>query len=58
MNGTPRPRSRQWVQAVALVVLLAASALELGAVAGGLDILRDGLLALIALTMIVAAGWG
>jgi len=27
-------------------------------VAGGLDFLRDGLLALIALTMIVAAGWG
>jgi hypothetical protein len=46
------------VQAVALVVLLAASALEMWAVADGLDILRDGLLALIALTMIVAAGWG
>lgn len=58
MNGAPRRRSRQRVQAVALVVLLAASALEIGAVAGGLDILRDGLLALMALTMIVAAGWG
>ena len=58
MNGAPRRWSRQRVQAVALVVLLAASALEMGAVAGGLDILRDGLLALIALTMIVAAGWG
>ena len=58
MNGEPRRWSRQPVQAVALVVLLAASALEMWAVAGGLDILRDGLLALIALTMIVAAGWG
>ena len=58
MNGAPRRRSRQRVQAVALVVLLAASALEMWAVADGLDILRDGLLALIALTMIVAAGWG
>ena len=58
MNGAPRRQSRQRVQAVALVVLLAASALEIGAVAGGLDSLRDGLLALIALTMIVAAGWG
>jgi len=58
MNGAPRRRSRQRVQTVALVILLAASALEMGAVAGGLDILRDGLLALIALTMIAAAGWG
>jgi hypothetical protein len=58
MNGAPRRRSRQPVQAVALVVLLAASALEMWAVAGGLDILRDGLLGLMALTMIVAAGWG
>ena len=58
MNGAPRRWSRQRAQAVALVVLLAASALEMGPVAGGLDILRDGLLALIALTMIVAAGWG
>ena len=58
MNGAPRLWSRQPVQAVALVVLLAASALEMWAVAGGLDFLRDGLLALIALTMIVAAGWG
>jgi hypothetical protein len=58
MNGAPRRWSRQRVQAVALVVLLAASALEMWAVAGGLDILRDGLLALIALMMIVAAGWG
>jgi len=58
MNGSPRRWSRQPVQAVALVVLLAASALEMWAVAGGLDFLRDGLLALIALTMIVAAGWG
>ena len=58
MNGKPSRWSRQPVQAVALVVLLAASALEMWAVAGGLDILRDGLLALIALTMIVAAGWG
>ena len=58
MNGAPPRWSRPPVQAVALVVLLAASALEMWAVADGLDILRDGLLALIALTMIVAAGWG
>ena len=58
MNAAPRRRWRPRVQAVALVVLLAASALETGAVAAGLDFLRDGLLALIALTMIVAAGWG
>ena len=58
MNGAPRRWSRQRAQAVALVVLLAASALEMWAVAGGLTILRDGLLALIALTMIAAAGWG
>jgi hypothetical protein len=46
------------VQAAALVVLLVASAVEIWAVDGGLMRLRDGLLILITLTMLVAAGWG
>jgi hypothetical protein len=58
MNAVPPPRTRQRVQAAALIVLLAASSLEIWAVAGGLEFLRDGLLALIALTMIVVAARG
>ena len=57
MNAPTRAR-RARVHAIALLVLLAASALEVWAVAGGWDVLRDGLLALIASTMVVAAAWG
>jgi hypothetical protein len=58
MSRVPRAKTRPPVQAAALVVLLAASGLEIWAVAGELDLLRDGLLALIALTMIVVAARG
>jgi len=58
MNGAERGRARQRVQAATLVILLAASALGMAAVTAGWAMLRDGLLILIALTMLVAAGWG
>lgn len=58
MKGVPGARSRQRLLAVALVILLTASALEIWAVGGGLGTLRDGLLVTIALTMIVAAARG
>jgi len=58
LNGAERGRARRRVQAAALVVLLVASAVEIWAVDGGLMRLRDGLLILITLTMLVAAGWG
>lgn len=58
MNAAQPARRRPRLQGMALVVLLAASALEIWAVAGGLDVARDCLLVLIALTMAAAAVWG
>jgi hypothetical protein len=58
MNSAPGARSRPRVHLIVLVILLTASALEIWAVGGGLDTLRDGLLVTIALTMIVAAARG
>jgi hypothetical protein len=58
MNGPARAARRARVHAIGVVVLLAASALEVWAVAGGQDLLRDGLLLLIALTMVAVAAWG
>jgi hypothetical protein len=58
MNAAQPARRRARLQAIALVVLLAASALEIWAVAGGLDVVRDWLLVLIALTMAAAAVGG
>ena len=57
MNRATHDR-RQRVQAITLVVLLTAAALESWAIAGGLTGLRDGLLVVIAATMAVAARWG
>ena len=54
MNGADAARRRR-IQAIALAVLLGASALETAAIAGDLPLLRDTLLALIAFTMVVAA---
>jgi len=53
-----RERQRQRVQAAALLIVLTASAGEIWAVAAGFDGLRDGLLVLIALTMLAAAAAG
>jgi hypothetical protein len=55
MNGADAARRRRRIQAIALAVLLGASALEIAAIAGDLPLLRDALLALIAFTMVVAA---
>lgn len=54
----PGTFGRARVHAIAVIVLLVASALEVWAVAGGRELLRDGLLVLIALTMVVAAARG
>ena len=58
MNGAGRNRRRPHVQAVSLALLLAASALETVALALGLEVARNGLLVVIAATMVVAAAWG
>jgi hypothetical protein len=58
MNRASGTRSRQRLQLISLLILLTASALQIWAVGGGLDILRDSLLVAIALTMIVAAARG
>jgi hypothetical protein len=58
MNRASGARSRQRLQLISLLILLTASALEIWAVGGGLDTLRDSLLVTIALTMIVAAARG
>jgi len=58
MTESPAARRRQRIQGVTVAILLAASAAEIWALAGGFDGLRDGLLVLIALTMIAAAGGG
>jgi hypothetical protein len=46
------------LQSITLVVLLAASALEVPAISTGLDGLSRALLIVIAVAMAAAAGWG
>jgi hypothetical protein len=58
MNGADASRRRRRVQTAVLVVLLIASALETVAITAGLPVLRDSLMALIAVTMLVAAARG
>jgi hypothetical protein len=58
MNDAGRGRRRVRVQGAALAILLAASALETVAVTSGLAAARDGLLVMIAATMVAAAVWG
>ena len=58
MKDSPAVRRRPRLQLATLVIMLAASAAEVFALTAGMSGLRDALLALIAVTMVVAAAAG